>query len=46
MTGTAVITSTEIIQWMGILFGSWGIGFASGVLYRTFRRVLEISAGG
>lgn len=44
--GGIEIFHNDIVKWMGILFGAWGIGFASGYLFRAFKRLLELAGNG
>lgn len=46
MTGTNVVDPTLVAQWIGYLISLWGIGFASGVLYRTVLKVIEVAGRG
>lgn len=46
MTGSNVVDGAMAALWVGYLMSAWGIGWAMGMGWRAFLRVLEMAGGG
>jgi len=44
MTGSATIDAAAIAMYVGKLVSAWGIGWAMGMAFRQFLRVLEMAS--